>query len=231
MIKKNKFCTIHNCNKILKERFVKGKLRICNICLFCSKEQRKKYKENKKEEILRQAKIYREKNKDRINLSRRGKYKESSLAYRISNKEQIIKQKNIYKKNKRNNNLQFKIRENISASIRSAIKNAGSNKQSNSFLNYVDWNINDLKQHLEKQFESWMNWNNWGIYKINEWDDNNQLTWKWQIDHIIPQSELLYTDMSEDNFKKCWSLENLRPYSAKQNAIDGGSKIRHENIN
>lgn len=231
MIEKNKFCTTHNCDKIIKERLVKGKSRICHICLLCAKEQRKKYKQNNKETILRQAKIYREKNKDRINLSRRGKYKESALAYRISHKDKIIKQKNLYKKNKRNNNLQFKIRENVSASIRSAIKNAGSNKQLSSFLNYVDWNINELKQHLEKQFEPWMNWTNWGVYKINEWDDNNQLTWKWQIDHIIPQSELLYTDMSEENFKKCWSLENLRPYSAKQNAIDGGSKIRHENIN
>ena len=87
-----------------------------------------------------------------------------------------------------------------------------------------------------------MNWDNWGIYKLGQWSDNDQSTWKWQIDHIIPQSELLYTDMfkygywwfkkmSDDNFKKSWSLENLRPYSAKQNAIDGGSKIRHENIN
>lgn len=27
--------------------------------------------------------------------------------------------------------------------------------------------------------------------------------------------------MEDDNFKRCWALENLRPYSAKQNIIDG----------
>jgi hypothetical protein len=32
--------------------------------------------------------------------------------------------------------------------------------------------------------------------------------------------------MEDENFKKCWSLENLRPYSAKQNIIDGAREIK-----
>jgi hypothetical protein len=47
-------------------------------------------------------------------------------------------------------------------------------------------------------------------------------------DHIIPQSKLQYTSMKDENFKKCWSLENLRPLSAKQNVIDGATRIRHK---
>ena len=43
-------------------------------------------------------------------------------------------------------------------------------------------------------------------------------------------SELPYTSMTDDNFKKCWSLNNLRPYSAKQNILDGLTKIRHNFI-
>jgi len=39
-----------------------------------------------------------------------------------------------------------------------------------------------------------------------------------------PQSDLLYISMSEDNFKKCWALSNLRPYSAKQNLLDSNRK-------
>jgi hypothetical protein len=34
--------------------------------------------------------------------------------------------------------------------------------------------------------------------------------------------------MEDDNFKKCWALNNLRPLSAKQNILDGTTKIRHE---
>jgi hypothetical protein len=70
-----------------------------------------------------------------------------------------------------------------------------------------------------------MNWNNYGIYYTNLWNDNDPSTWVWNIDHIIPQSKLPYTSMEDDNFKKCWALDNLRPYSAKQNIIDGNKRF------
>ena len=57
---------------------------------------------------------------------------------------------------------------------------------------------------------------------------NYQSTWTWQIDHIILRADLLYTSMEDENFKKCWALSNLRPYSAKQNILDGTNRIRHK---
>jgi hypothetical protein len=84
--------------------------------------------------------------------------------------------------------------------------------------------MQDLKIYIEAQFEPWMTWDNHGNYDLNTWDDNDQFTWVWQIDHIIPQSLLPYTSMEDDNFKKCWALENLRPYSAKQNLLDGNRR-------
>jgi hypothetical protein len=33
--------------------------------------------------------------------------------------------------------------------------------------------------------------------------------------------------MDDEEFKKCWSLDNLRPLSAKQNILDGTSRKRH----
>jgi len=30
--------------------------------------------------------------------------------------------------------------------------------------------------------------------------------------------------MEDENFKKCWALENLRPLSAKQNIIEGNRR-------
>lgn len=74
-------------------------------------------------------------------------------------------------------------------------------------------------------------WHNWGIYDKNKWDDNDQSTWTWQIDHIIPLSEFKYTSFEDESFKKCWALENLRPYSAKQNFIDGVMRTRHSKKN
>ena len=72
-----------------------------------------------------------------------------------------------------------------------------------------------------------MNWDNWGRFISKKWNDHDKLTWTWQLDHIIPQSDLPYTSMEDDNFKKCWSLDNLRPLSAKQNYLDGINRVRH----
>lgn len=75
-----------------------------------------------------------------------------------------------------------------------------------------------------------MTWNNYGKYNKKNWNDNNQSTWTWQLDHIIPQSDLQYSTMIDDNFKKCWDLNNLRPLSSKQNLLDGVNKLRHKKI-
>jgi hypothetical protein len=60
-----------------------------------------------------------------------------------------------------------------------------------------------------------------GKYDSKTWDDNDPLIWTWQIDHIIPHSSL---QMSDDNLKKCWAVENLRSLSAKQKLIDGNRR-------
>lgn len=95
-----------------------------------------------------------------------------------------------------------------------------------SCLEFLEYTMPELKLHIELLFEDWMNWSNWKIYDPNTWDDGNCLTWTWNLDHIIPQAKLLYISMNDDNFKKCWALENLRPLSAKQNILDG-LKTRH----
>jgi hypothetical protein len=83
-----------------------------------------------------------------------------------------------------------------------------------------------LRNHLEKQFEPWMNWNNYGIYNSKTWDNDDPATWNWSIDHIVPQYRLPYQSMDEENFKKCWALKNLRPMNAKQNLLDGVNNNR-----
>ena len=65
-----------------------------------------------------------------------------------------------------------------------------------------------------------MNWSNWGKYRTSKWNDNDSSTWSWHIDHIIPHSNFKYKTMNCEEFRKCWSLKNLRPYSAKKNVIE-----------
>lgn len=180
-------------------------------CLDCEKEYKKS-----------NCKLYYSKNKNRW------------IEYKLENKDKIKEyQKNYekeYRKDRRKNDLNYKIRSSLSTAIFVALRKNSSGKRKKSCLSFLSYSIKELREHLESLFEPWMNWDNWGKYDAKIWDDNDPSTWKWQIDHIIPKSMFKYTSMEDEEFKKCWALENLRPYSAKQNFLDGCTKTRHKRI-
>jgi len=113
----------------------------------------------------------------------------------------------------------------IVASISKRIPSIIKSKKGRSI--YLDFSNKELFDHLESLFEPWMNWNNYGKYNAKTWDDNDSSTWTWNIDHIIPHSNFNYTSVNDEDFKKCWNLNNLRPYSAKLNCIEGAKRSRH----
>jgi len=194
------------------------------------KELNKQYRLNNKNSISETKKIYTDINKNIIKeyqstyrKNNKDKIKEYNKKYHLLKKKELNIYGKEYRKNRKRKDPIFKCRCIISNSIYKILKY---NKQE-SCLKYLPYSIEELTIHLENLFESWMNWNNYGKYNVDVWDDNDQSTWTWNIDHIIPQSNLPYTSMEDDNFNKCWSLNNLRPYSAKLNLIDGASRIRH----
>jgi hypothetical protein len=156
-----------------------------------------------------------ESNKDEI--------KKRVMQYRKNNK----KKANDHLTNRRLNDPKFKLRHDISVRIRNGLHSLGISKNKKSITTSLPYSISELKIHLEKQFEPWMSWLNHGSYRVELWNDNDQSTWTWQIDHIIPHSTFKYSSMDDEEFKKCWSLDNLRPLSAKQNILDGTSRKRH----
>jgi hypothetical protein len=117
-----------------------------------------------------------------------------------------------------------RLRKSVSRAILFHMRNDGG-KKGISHLNFVDWTYEELKSHLESQFESWMSWSNYGRYDSKTWDDNDPSTWTWQIDHIIPHSTFHYNSMDCQEFIDCWALKNLRPYSSKQNNLDRDRKL------
>lgn len=119
---------------------------------------------------------------------------------------------------RRKTDIPFILKEKIAGRVWAAIK---AKKGGKSIKKYFSYTMQELKEHLENQFESWMTWENYGTYRVDTWDDANPFTWTWQLDHIIPHSKFTYTSMEDQAFKDCWALSNLRPYSAKQNVIDG----------
>jgi hypothetical protein len=139
----------------------------------------------------------------------------------------MIENHNKYIKERVKTDPAYKLRKDISRSIAYVLKSNGSSKQGHSILEYLPYSFEELKTHIESLFEPWMTWENRGIYRSKSWGDSDSTTWVWQLDHIIPQSDLPYTSMTDENFKDCWALSNLRPLSAKQNLLDGVNRSRH----
>src|SRR5258706_2036114 len=180
----------------------------------------KKYAEEHKNELSKYYQQYRDEHKKEFSIYEK--------EYSKKNAGKIKRRKAKYSKNRKTNDPTFKLRAIISTKVATVLKNNGSSKNGDSILQNVSYTIDDLRKYLENQFESWMTWENYGRYRAKNWDDNDQTTWTWQLDHIIPQSNLPYTSMIDENFKKSWALSNLRPLSSKQNLIDGITKIRHK---
>ncbi len=107
-----------------------------------------------------------------------------------------------------------RLRRNVSQAILETLKKNGSNKKGESSFKHLPYKIGELVDYLEAQFDANMTWENYGSY--------------WQLDHIIPQSDLPYSSMTEENFDICWSLDNLRPLEARQNLMDGINRTRHK---
>lgn len=200
------------------------------FCKLCVKNYNDNYQKENKFKILIDKKEYYEKNKKIIIINARAYYKE--------NKEEILKRHKIYDQNhkkernfsqkiRRKNDSNYKLRTNISTLIGLSLRRNNGSKNGKSIINNTLYSIEELKKHLESLFESWMTWDNWGVYNSKTWDDNDQSTWTWQIDHIIPQSTFKYTSMEDEEFKACWALENLRPLSSKINIIEGSLRLRH----
>jgi len=163
-----------------------------------SKIYQKQYREENKEELSAYIKKYVDNNKEKVDQIKKRFYQ------------------------KKMNDLSFRLERNFVSLISQMVKKGVPFKKDD--IKYLGYSIFELKEHLEQQFELWMNWDNYGRYNAKMWDDNDPTTWKWNIDHIIPKSLFKYSSVEDDSFQECWSLSNLRPYSAKLNLIDGNRR-------
>jgi len=166
------------------------------------KKKEKKYRTKNAERIKRYRKIYYEEHK-RVENEQCRKWKKlnhetirnSTKKYRELNREKI----KAYYRNRYKNNSNIKLRNYISKAISRSLKHG---KRGRSWEDLVEYNVDDLKKHLESLFQDGMTWDNYG---------------KWHIDHRIPVSIFNITGVNSKGFKKCWALENLQPLWAKDN--------------
>jgi hypothetical protein len=178
-----------------------------------SLNNKKNYLENKEERLL-YAQNYREENKEKVKESKRKYQKDNwdkiyakNKIYVEENREKMQKYWTDYHRNKRNIDIEYKLRCNLAKRIRNALKNY---KKSMNTMQLTGCSLIELKKHIESQFKDGMTWENYGFYG-------------WHIDHIAPciTFELLNTEQQ----KQCFNYKNLQPMWGKENMSKGGKLI------
>lgn len=129
-----------------------------------------------------------------------------------------------YQKNRINENIQVKIKLNVSRMIYQKLKKRLASKETlSTFKDILPYTIEQLMNHLESQFEDGMTWENYGKGEG-----------KWEIDHNIPDSWFNYKSVHDKEFKKSWALENLQPMWSLQNTSKNnrfaGKLPEHSNL-
>lgn len=192
----------------------KKKNRFISYCITCKRKRNKitfkNYYLKNREKVLQKTAKYQKDNPELVK-ERRQKYyqknKERILEHQkhYSSLPEVKKMKCEREKKRRNENPSYKIQTNVSRMVRLYLnKNKGTKKSR--LWSALPYSPQELREHLENQFEEWMTWENYGTGEG-----------RWNIDHIHPQSLLPYDSLEHPNFLKCWALENLRPLCSLEN--------------
>jgi hypothetical protein len=188
-------------NQKARERYLKNRdkeLQRCKEYIQKHKNEIKKYRNTdkyKQKKRIRDAK-YRIKNRELCNMRRR-------LSYQKYKSREILRN-TVYAANKRKIDINFKLLSVIRIRLFMALKR---NSKSSNTAELLGCSIQELKNHLEKQFKPGMSWDNHGVHG-------------WHIDHIIPCCNFNLSNPEEQ--KKCFHYTNLQPLWAEDNLRKGG---------
>ncbi len=203
-----------NKEKILKRTRLSGKKWYQKNIKKMRLRHREYYQQNK-EKVQQYQKEWREKNRKRRLQQHRDYYQKnrekiltSQKEYNKKNKEKRLQYKGKWQKYQRKTNPRYRLDENMGTAIWVSLKNKKAGRKWETLASY---SLEELIEHLEKQFNSKMNWDNYGSY--------------WAVDHLRPRSLFNYTSSDDLEFKQCWSLKNLQPLEKIENIKKGNHYI------
>jgi len=206
-----KYCNKCGCYKI-RENFYKksqNKDGLSSNCKECDNKCRKNWAENNQDKDREYKR-----NWDSRNKEKKAEYKRE---WRKQNRDKDIEytrrwqSKNPewaanYIKQRRRNDDEFRLKENLKCSLRKILERTGSKKKSKTF-DIMGYDANKLKERLEFQFQEGMSWDNYGEI--------------WEIDHIISIQHFLNKGETRPNIIN--ALSNLRPLWVRENRNKGGT--------
>lgn len=211
-----KTCNKCNIDKEINEFHKRSKDKYRSDCISCHKEsmrnsyvknkpKRKEYYLENKTEILNSQKTdsRKEYSKKYYELNRdiKKKYYEENKHNKIIDKENRREWAKKYYRMKKETDIMFILKQSIRSSVRKSL-----NKNGKKTSDILGCSFGDFKFYLESKFESWMTWSNRGLY-------NGDLSYGWDIDHIIPLSSA----KNKEEVIKLNHYTNLQPLCSKVN--------------
>ena len=179
--------TCEGCNQSFDVSEFKHRRIYYHLCNECNEKRKRKYvkKYNRSEKHRKSQKKYSKtpNGQKRIEIYQRD----------YAQRPYVKKRKADWERKMYQTNPQHRINNIMRVSIGAAIKD----KNNRSWPTLVGYSSDDLKTHLEKQFREGMTWDNHGK--------------AWEIDHVMPRSMFKYESFEDEDFIKCWCLQNLQP--------------------
>lgn len=175
-----------------------------NIGKFGTREEYNAYRTAQKEVRLSGLSYYQRKGKlkQAEYAANRKKREESDPAYKEHNRRRRVARDVVRMRERRQTDVVWKIHKSVSETIRRTLLRGYSVKTLRT-TEYLGCSIPTLRNHIEHQFEPWMNWNNRGMHG-------------WHIDHIIPFK--FFQDNNLD-LRWCWHYTNLQPLRGIENTV------------
>lgn len=132
--------------------------------------------------------------------------------YRENNIDNIRKTKRDYERNRKSTDPLYKLISNFRTAIYQVLKESNVEKNKH-YFDILQYTPEELIIHLEKQFTDTMSWDNYGV---------------WHVDHKSPITSFDIQEMGDEEFMKCWGLDNLQPMWGDEN-IRKSNKILEDN--
>ena len=155
----------------------------------------------KKHESKPETKERKKKNHKKWAEQNKEHLKEYLKEYREKNTEKIKKTKRDYERNRKASDPLYKLISNFRTAIYQVLKESNVDKNKH-YFDILQYTPESLIKHLESQFENNMNWDNYG---------------EWHVDHKLPITSFNIEEMGDEEFMRCWSLDNLQPMWGNDN--------------
>jgi len=152
-----------------------------------------KWRNNNKEYLSQKHKKWSETNREYL--------KEYHQKWREKNIDKYRETKRDYERTRKLNDPIYRLISNFKSAMSTVLKESNVDKYGH-YFDILGYTPEELIIHLEKQFTEGMTWENYGEF---------------HVDHKLPISSFNIKEIGDEEFMRCWCLDNLQPMWGEEN--------------